>query len=341
MTSCFIYEYSHVFNVSGGNLETTFVGSFPLEYSRENILRVVKDILDINLTFPNYPQLQDFVKQFLDPIVKLEVGLVKRNGDFWLEGDLSIPNKPVGEEPLRIMMDYLKRNRETSSRLKGVRACVTGPFTLSSRVFERRDKVFLEFDNTILRRHEKVFEMAEVVSRIAEHFSKIGATYVNIDEPLLSIMVGAKKTLYNYRENEIIEIIETSLKRVKGLKGIHVCGIISPKLKNILLRTNLDVLDHEFKDTPKNLEIFKREDFNDTEKKLSLGCISSKIPRIESVDEVKGFVMKAMETYGPENIAFIKPDCGFRGLIRFQGIQNPYKVSIDKLKVLTKVHSLI
>ncbi len=72
-----------------------------------------------------------------------------------------------------------------------------------------------------------------------------------------------------------VEILNKSISEITNLSSIHVCGRISPKLRDILLQTDVKILDHEFTTNEKNFEIFQKEHFEDTDKFLALGTVKS------------------------------------------------------------------
>ena len=91
---------------------TSVVGSFPLNNTAENMERGVKAQIDAGIEYPCYPQLLPMIDQFLDPIVALDIGLVKRKGRFYLESDhLDLPNESFATEYGKFMLDFFKKIR--------------------------------------------------------------------------------------------------------------------------------------------------------------------------------------------------------------------------------------
>ncbi|RJS87689.1 hypothetical protein CW705_10065 [Candidatus Bathyarchaeota archaeon] len=112
--------------------------------------------------------------------------------------------------------------------------------------------------------------------------------------------------------------------------GTHICGRISPKLADLLLRTELDFLSHEFYDTPENIDVYSPKRLKESGKILSVGCLSTKNPQIETVDEILK-VMEKFRDYG-ECLIFT-PDCGFRKLLANNlDKEGAYEISIKKLR---------
>ena len=311
---------------------TATIGSFPLEDSIESRVRCLRDLLNVGIDFPNYPQLVEMGEQFLEDLVK-ECNILRgEKGGYMLEGDrLEPPSSPPGVEPFNWALNYLKeRGLHKKVRL---RASITGPFTLASYIEIREGRTF-PF-NRAVSEIELVRQLSEAVSMSCRSVAE-GASMISIDEPVLSMIVGLRIP-FNYGEEEIVDIYN-SLKRSCGKVpvGTHICGRISPRLAETLLQTDLDFLSHEFHDTPKNFEVYKPDDVRRSGKIISVGCVSSKNPKVETVKEILNIVEASIKRYGC-NIIFT-PDCGFKKLIPEGSRELGYRASIKKLKNL--VHAV-
>ena len=303
-------------------VHTSTIGSFPLEDSEENRRRCVEDLLDIGVDFPTYPQLIGMGKQFLDDLAKQDCGIIAENDRYRLAGTkIAEDVPPPGLEPLLWTLRYLKdRGLGTT-----VKATITGPFTLASYI--ETGKGTFPF-NTAASDLEIVRQLAHILSATCEAFSA-RTSIVSIDEPVLEVMVGGR-ILFGYRDEDIIEIYN-GLRRVCGASfvGTHVCGRISPRLAETLLRTDLDFLSHEFHDSPRNIEVYSPENLKESGKILSVGCLSSKKPRVESREEILE-VMKRFREYGDDLI--FTPDCGFKPLVVDGSREKGYEISTRKLR---------
>lgn len=317
-------------------INLTFVGSFPLRNTKSNIIRATKDILAIPVDYPNYIQLEDMGDQFLIPLSKANSGLYRENGVFRIKSNLSVPKKQFTSYAIQTLIELSKKN-QFSGQIKGVKASITGPFTLASRImFNNQNNGSL--NNSALSEINLIWDLAKIVGKIANDYRKIGVNYITIDEPILSIIIGKRLLIKDQTENHIIEIINKTVKGIKGVTGVHVCGRISRKLVEILLRTEINILDHEFRDIPENLKIFNRRDFDDSGKKISMGLASSRVQNIESVKEIYSLLSLGISKYGFENIIMIKPDCGFRGLDPDGSIKGTaYQAALAKLRNLRTV----
>ncbi len=296
-------------------------------------MRCTEDVLSIPVDYPNYAQLEDMGYQFLQPLADAGLGLVREKNGYRLTGDLQQPSEPIANEALDILLE-LSRSSRFKGKVRGVKACITGPFTLASRILLDESKLGL-FGETALTDLGIVERLSEIVAEIASSYRKSGVDYITLDEPILSVIVGRKLLLNEHTGAGIVEIIDKAFSRVDCLKGIHVCGSISRKLAEILLETHVDVLDHEFKDSERNFDTYRREDFEQHNKKLGLAASSSRVLRVEPVEEMVSMLKRGIEAFGEENILMVKPDCGFRGLDpegNPQGVA--YAAAIGKLRNL-------
>jgi 5-methyltetrahydropteroyltriglutamate--homocysteine methyltransferase len=307
----------------------TYVGSFPLDYSKENFERVVVDVVSIGVNYPALPKLKEFVRMFMDPLI--EAGVVKAvsGGYVVSDADRFSSVKPYIQEYVWAM-DLIKNRFK--DKIYGVRAAVTGPFTLASQIY-RSEKTSLS--NSVLADREFIRRLTDYVASAVKAVKDLGVTLIELTEPILSVIVGATLIMFKYTGDEIIDVLSRVFK-VKCLNAIHVCGPISPKLASILLNSEVKILDHEHSDIPRNFEVYSRKLLEEHDKFIAVGVVSSKNPKVEDINDVKNLVKKSITTYGDRIFAF-KPDCGFAGLKGFfKSNEEAYKVSIEKLKLIVQ-----
>jgi 5-methyltetrahydropteroyltriglutamate--homocysteine methyltransferase len=273
------------------------------------------DLLRLGIDFPNYPQLQEMGHQFLN--------------------DIHQGVTPPGVEPVQWTATYLKHKRpHHRSHLK---ACLTGPFSLAFYTKTKPTKA-TSLLNTALVDHEQVMQYANILSETCRAYARLSQV-IFIDEPLLTLLVG-QRILLGYSKHDIIHVYNT-LRNACGntIVGTHVCGRISPLLANILVKTDLDILSHEYSGTPDNFAVYDRASVTTHEKILALGCVSTTDTRVESIDEIHQFMDKAITKYGLPLI--FAPDDGFGGL-RVDGSQEQgYQVALHKLHHMTRAVSII
>ncbi|UCC20091.1 MAG: hypothetical protein JSV62_02075 [Promethearchaeota archaeon] len=321
---------------------STVVGSWPLSNNQHNMERVFNDLIQIGVDFPCYPQLLSMTHQFLSPLAKIIPQLQEIDGKFHLYEDFEFPKQVVALEYGKFIVNFFNNYPDLKDLVRGTKACLTGPFTLTFEtilknnlakglrpiIFEEPRAVMLDWI---------VEKFAEIIKQIGAAYNAMGINIISCDEPILGLLIG-KKILF-HEEEFIIKIINKSISGIKGLSSIHVCGRISPYLRDILLKTNVRILDHEFATNEYNFKIFEKKHFEETDKFLALGSLESKFTPIENkniddyVEEVeflKKYIKKGIDQYGRENL-IIKPDCGFYPLKIF-GEKEGYEIAIKKVK---------
>ncbi len=303
---------------------TSTIGSFPLADSLANRARCMVDLLEVGIDFPTYPQLVDMGRQFLDGLAKQDIGVAPDGRSYRLKGkELKEDVPPPGLEPFFWSVRYLKeRGLGEKVRLK---AAITGPFTLASYIKTGTESFP---SNTAVSNPELVGQLTRILSKSCEEVSS-EASMISIDEPILGVIVGARMP-FGYDEEDIVQAYDT-LKKACGdsFVGTHICGRLSPRLAGTLLSTDLDFLSHEFYDSPKNRDIYSPEDLEEAGKVLSVGCLSSKNPRLESSEEILE-TMERFRQYGSDLI--FTPDCGFRNLTVDGSKERGYEISMKKLE---------
>jgi len=307
---------------------TSTIGSFPLDDTVSNMKKCVNDLLSVGIDFPAYPQLRDMGEQFLRDLAAQDSGIIVEDGAYKLKTKrIKKDVSPSGLGPLLWTVQYLE---EIGIRGKvQLKAPITGPFTLASYI---QTGIGAFPFNTAASNTELVRQIADIVEKNCEEASR-HAEMISIDEPVLSIIVGSRTT-FGHREDEIIRIFNR-LKEACGnrIVGTHICGRISPRLADLLLRTELDFLSHEFYDTPENMKTYSPKKLRESGKVLSAGCLSSKNPKVETADEILK-VMEKFREYG--DCLIFTPDCGFRKLLTNLDKNEAYTISMKKLANMVK-----
>ena len=317
---------------------TSYVGSFPLSYSEDNVVRVVHDVIKIPIDCPNYPQLRDFIYQFLEPFVNSGI-LSLSNKRYFLKEELSLRiDYESALQEAKITLDVLRRSEDSRRKIRKIKACVTGPFTLASQIYLKSER---SIRSTALSELDIVEKLADYVYILAYNMVSLGYEYVVVDEPMLSVIVGTKRIMFNYTVDDIIDVLNRIAKRINIDMGIHVCGRISSLLFETLAQTEFKILDHEFAATLSNFKTITRQVLEDNDKFISIGVISSSDPNVEDVEEVRRLILKGVEQYGIERIAFVKPDCGFRGLKGKLDEEKAYVVALEKLRILRRARDIV
>jgi len=326
-------------------LFTTVVGSMPISNTEENMEKAFEDLINIGIDYPCYPQLLPMNPQFLSPLSKIIEPLEETKPDvFYLGDDFKIPDKPVALEYGEFMVNFLNEHPDLKERIKGTKACLTGPFTLASEVL-LREELSKGIDLKIFNEHRAIMigwiidKFAEIMKEIGRAYNDMGINIISMDEPILGLLVGRK--IFFHTEDFIIETLNKALSGIKGMPSIHVCGRISPHLRDILLQTDVKIMDHEFRTSEVNFKVFEKKHLEDNDKYLAMGTIQTNFSPIknasvedyvEKIDFLKNYIEKGIELYGKENLV-IKSDCGFGALKKtFESEEFAYEIAIRKLK---------
>jgi 5-methyltetrahydropteroyltriglutamate--homocysteine methyltransferase len=310
-------------------IATTLVGSFPLEYSRENIRKALSDQHEIGITFPVLPQLRDFVHMYIEPLIKRGVIAHERLG-YMLRGDI-LSVEPEPPEDVVYAVDVAE---DLGLRY---RLAFTGPFTIASRITPKGGRLG-DMRSSLLASRELLSDLVDYLVEVAREVSKTSHPHVVcVDEPVLSVIVGARSVMFGYEAGEIAEMLDRVLGEFRSpLRGVHVCSRLPPLLKSILLPLkNANILDHEHSDIPENRKYYSIDDLRRANKLLGYGVVSSRSTRVEAVEEALTLAREAYDTYKAW-LAFIKPDCGFGGMKGFLQGREYEEIVLRKLKVLVE-----
>jgi 5-methyltetrahydropteroyltriglutamate--homocysteine methyltransferase len=316
-----------------GSLKTTVVGSFPLKHSTDNMRRALSDQIEAGINFPCYGQLLDMNMMFLEPLAGKDCGIEIKGGVAWVTGPLKVPKAPIALELLKSAQDYLEKN--PSEVVDGIKIPITGPITLASvtKISEKHNAI--EYPDFILG-------FSDVVAEIAKQYDAAGAGLITIDEPSLSYAIWL-----GIEPDVLIEAIDKPMKAIKrAFPSIHVCGDISTAAE-VLIRSEAPILDHSFKDSPKNLEVYSKDVLEKADKMIGFGCVSSTpdpqllldirdgkaqwMEAVESVDEVEKLILEGGKRFGLERL-IIDPDCGFGGMRDYFKDDTGQRIAAQKLE---------
>ncbi|HKV85465.1 MAG TPA: uroporphyrinogen decarboxylase family protein [Ktedonobacterales bacterium] len=274
-------------------LVTTVVGSYPTDGMppRRAIQRAIEDQVaaGIELVSDGQPR-ADMIGLFTAHIP----GFRRADDGVWEVADaLDLPKAPIAVEDFAFARQRLAGRAE----LKGI---VTGPLTLalSCRVAPGAPYRGPEDPSLILR-------LAELMGREVAALVAAGATIVQVDEPMLSVALGARVS------PELASDALRPLAAVPRTPALHVCGdirAIAPEL----LALPFDVLDFENTTLP-NLSAFDADELEFASVRLGVGCVNTRSSRAESVAAIRKRVLAATARIQPDRL-WISPDCGLRNL---------------------------
>jgi 5-methyltetrahydropteroyltriglutamate--homocysteine methyltransferase len=292
-------------------LLTTTVGSFPKPaylvkarnlYARKKISqeeleelerKATKEIIqlqeEVGLDILVHGEMErgDMVTYFAERLEGFEIsGLVRSYGNRYY-------NKPIVKSRVKRISPVALEMFQYAQNLtqKPVKGMLTGPYTIC-------DWSFNEYFDT---RRDLVLNLAQVIHQEALDLDKAGARYIQIDEPAIST-----------RPDELdlaIEAMKIVTQRLKAKTISHICygdfSTIYPKILNLAV----DQLDLEFANGDfANLDIFRDPPFS---KEIAVGVVDVHSHVIETKEEVKNNIKKALEVFPLEKV-YIDPDCGLK-----------------------------
>lgn len=230
----------------------------------------------------------DMVEYFADHFRGMgKSGLVRSYGNRYyrkpiIQGPLEWPG-PVTVEMWKFAQSL------TDHPVKGI---LTGPYTM----------VDWSFDEYYDDRRQAVLDMARVVNQEALALQDAGARYIQIDEPAIST-----------RPQELPLAIEGLQIATRGLRVktlTHICYGDFERVFDQILQLPVDQIDLEMKNSNFDLlDLIKRRGFD--EKEIGFGVIDIHSHVIESVEEVRDAIHRALEVFPPDRL-YIDPDCGLK-----------------------------
>lgn len=172
-----------------------------------------------------------------------------------------------------------------------VKGMLTGPYTLMD----------WSFDEHYSSRREACIALARVVHEEALDLERAGAQYIQIDEPAASVV-----------PDEIDLLIEGMDIVTRGLHAktiSHMCYGDFTTIYPRILDLPVDQLDLEMANSNYDLlNVFRSHRYT---KEIGLGVVDVHNHHLESVDEVKAGIRRAMEQIPPDKI-YVDPDCGLK-----------------------------
>jgi 5-methyltetrahydropteroyltriglutamate--homocysteine methyltransferase len=295
----------------------------------------MRDMWMIGLDAPTYPQLRSFIEIYLDPLVD--------QGALYKVKDVFVASKELHEflesKSFRVLEAEIAVKAVKSWKLgfKWLRAPVTGPFTLASRIYLRED-LSGGVSSTALSRKDLVKGFfADYVGEAVEYMSNLGYNIVFLDEPSLTFIIGGRGLLFNYREEDIVDALEYAVRSAKGEVGIHVCGRLHHRLLEVIMEVpRIKYISVELHDTPQNLEVIDKSLLEKHDKILSPGVVSAKNPSVEDSEKVHS-LLKAVYERTSGRIDLVSGDCGFRGLKGSIGDEErEYSIALSKLETIVR-----
>ena len=201
--------------------------------------------------------------------------------------------KPIATGPIRwakpITVEWYRFAQGLTK--KPVKGMLTGPYTMMD----------WSFDEQYPNRRGFALALAAAIHEEVKALEQAGAQYIQIDEPAVST-----------RPEEIDLAIETMKIVTKGIRAktiTHICYGDFEKVYPKMLEIAVDQIDLELANSQYELlEIFKKAPFT---KEIGLGVLDVHSHQVETVEQIKNYLTKALEVFKPEQI-MVDPDCGLK-----------------------------
>ncbi|MCY0908094.1 MAG: methionine synthase [Sulfobacillus thermosulfidooxidans] len=296
-------------------LQTTSVGSFPKppelmaararfrrgEISREQLQQAeeaaTKKVMDlqeelgIDIFVHGEMERGDMVAYFAENWQGFSESLpVRSYGNRYYHKPIVEGTVALGDAAGLTVASWQKAAQLTARPVKGM---LTGPYTICD----------WSFNAYYPDRRSLVLDLAHLVHEEAVALEKAGARYIQIDEPALST-----------RPEELDLAIEAMAIVTEGLTAktiSHICYGDFDTILPGLFDLPVDQLDLEAANQNYALlDLLARHPWPQN-KELALGVVDVHTHRIESVDEVKAGIRRALEIV-PLNNLLIDPDCGLK-----------------------------
>ena len=192
-----------------------------------------------------------------------------------------------------------------------VKVPITGPYTLANWSF-----------NEVYEDEEQLaYELADLVNEEIEALVEAGARYIQIDEPALATTPDDHAIV-----GECLERIVADVPDDVRL-GLHVCYGDYSRIYPEMLDYPVEEYDVELCNGGyEQLDVFKDTEFT---KDLAMGVVDVHVAEVESVEEIKDNIKKALEVVPPERLT-VSPDCGLKLLpreIAYQKMENMVKAA--------------
>ena len=190
-----------------------------------------------------------------------------------------------------------------------VKVPITGPYTLAKWSFNE------VYDDEA----ELAYELAELVNEEIEALVDAGARYIQIDEPALATTPDDHAIVGECLDRIVADIPE------EVRLGLHVCYGDYSRIYPEILEYPVHEFDIELCNGGyEQLDVFKEPTFS---KDLAMGVVDIHAREIETVEEIKENIKKALEIVPPERLT-VSPDCGVKLL--------PREVAYGKMENMVK-----
>ncbi len=310
------------------------IGSFPLPKSvtRQDIgkmvindldryERLVQDIMRMKMLSGvevlTYPQLQDMISQFLDPIT---------NPKNWGDEPLVIKEGKAKIYELSAIESVAKEHHDSSGEALGIRVCITGPVELHIRGYG--PVVHADVLDSLTK------SLSHFVKNCILRKKHLETRVICIDEP--SLGVDPQLIL---EDDELLTALEQVSSPVKGMDmQIHLHSPL--EAEKIYEVEGINIIGVESASTPGSLDVISKSDLDKYDKFLRVGIARTDIDAMaaeyrdatgidiwrdtskayQMIDEIENLniitmrLESAFKKFG-NRVKYAGPDCGLGGFI--------------------------
>lgn len=292
-------------------LQTTSVGSFPKsdalkaargrfrrgQMSREELTSMeqaetkewikIQEDLGIDILVDGEFYRGDMATYFAETLDGFKIsGLVRSYGNRYYR-------KPIAVAPIRwkgpITVEWFKFAQGLTQ--KPVKGMLTGPYTMMD----------WSFDEHYPNRRAFCLDLARAIHEEVKALEQAGAQFIQIDEPAVSTRVE--------EVDLAVEAMKIVTAGIKVRTGTHICYGDFERVYPKILDLAVDQIDLEFANSNfKLLDLIRKIPFT---KEVAFGVTDVHSHTVETVEEIKTSIKKALEVFAPEKL-FIDPDCGLK-----------------------------
>jgi 5-methyltetrahydropteroyltriglutamate--homocysteine methyltransferase len=209
--------------------------------------------------------------------------------------------KPIATGPIRwkgpITVEWFKFAQGLTK--KPVKGMLTGPYTMMD----------WSFNEAYPNRREFCLALARALHEEVKSLEAAGALVIQIDEPAIST---------RFDELDLaVEAMRIVTEGVRVKTVTHICYGEFEKVYPKILELRVDQIDLEFTNSNfKLLELIRKSPFT---KEVGFGVVDVHSHRVESVEEIKDSIRKALKLFPPEKL-YIDPDCGLKTRLKEEAI---------------------
>lgn len=192
-------------------------------------------------------------------------------------------------------------------RTRGIKGVITGPNTVLWEIPSFGLGNYTSIDKLQI-------DIAQALSKVSEAMLVAGADIIQVDEQYFALAPDRIKV-----GKSGLEMLIRSIRRCEHAPKMvimHVCGrmrqIVFDQLGSI---DGIDMLDCGFayEQYRQSFQVITKSSLVSRGWNVGLGVIDITTDNVESVDDIKKLIRRALKLYGAERL-MIDPDCGLRNL---------------------------